>query len=83
MQEDQDLRLWTQGPHKNLTTSIPSNASNGIHHQHIKDFTHEPNYPSNNQSRDQSKYKHNKRHKGQKPNINQEQGTQQKTEMGP
>ena len=25
---------------KNLTTSRPSNASNGIHYQHIKDFTH-------------------------------------------
>ena len=40
MQEYQYLRLWTQGPHKNLTTSIPSNASNEIHHEHIKEFTH-------------------------------------------
>ena len=40
MQEDQDLSLWTEEPHKILTTSRPSNARNGIHHQHIKKFTH-------------------------------------------
>ena len=40
MQEDQDISLWNQGPHKKLTTSRPSNASNGLHHQHIKEFTH-------------------------------------------
>ena len=40
MQEDQDLSLWNQGPHNNLTTSRPSNARNGIDHQHIKNFTH-------------------------------------------
>ena len=51
MQEDQDLSLWTQGPHKSLTTSRPSNASNGIHHQHIKDFTHMSHiiHPTTNQ----------------------------------
>ena len=49
MQEDQDLSLCTQGPHKKSTTSRPSNASNGIHHQHIKEFTHEAHHPSNNQ----------------------------------
>ena len=51
MQDDQDLRLWTQGPHKNLTTPTPSNASNGIHHQHIKDFTHMSHiiHPTTNQ----------------------------------
>ena len=51
MQEDQDLSLWTQGPHKNLTTSRPSNSSNGIHHQHIKEFTQlsHINHPTTNQ----------------------------------
>ena len=49
MQEDQDLSVWTQGPHKNLTTSRPSNARNGIHHQQINDITHEPHHPTTNQ----------------------------------
>ena len=51
MQEDQDLSLWTQGPHKNLTTLRSSNASNEIHHQHIKDFAHMSHiiHPTNNQ----------------------------------
>ena len=40
MQEDQDLILWTQGPHNNLTTSRPYNSINDIHHQHTKYFTH-------------------------------------------
>ena len=29
-----------QGSHKNSTTSRPSNASNGLQHQHIKGLTH-------------------------------------------
>ena len=48
----QDLNFQGhQGPHKNLTTSRPSNASNGIHHQHIKDFTQMSHiiYPTTNQ----------------------------------